>query len=283
MRPVKSTKRSQRKIRRISAPSFTIPIPLRVLFRPDERGTYEMRSVKGERIEVRNTPWTFALREVDAQGNLMERDRSDPAQETFAQPQFEPCGPGDGMDTEFEDPWLLRNEFFSFDAAEGLNGFTLVYGRFGRGSEDLLVPMAKFPDGCHVLECWRALKDEWGDWVSLIKAATRTPIEKWGRLKRRFPARKVELLQKPMPLVVEWQDGRPTGIVSCSGILQAVVATLQIDALIGAEHRFCACEGCRNLFKVKRNDHRYCSDECKHRQVVRNGRSKKSKGGGTKK
>jgi len=119
---------------------------------------------------------------------------------------------------------------------------------------------------------------EFLNWQSLVRAAMTTKMTAWPQLKREFPADKITRLCQPIPLAIEWRDGRPTGSIICSGILQTLISTLQIDALIGAEYRFCACRGCPKSFKVKRKDQRYCSEDCKHRQVVRDGREGQPKG-----
>jgi hypothetical protein len=140
--------------------------------------------------------------------------------------------------------------------------------------EDITVPGDKVPSPCHVTISSQLLTDEYMEWRALIRAAMTIEMSKWPNLKKRFPAHKVTRLSQPIPLAIEWREGRPIGIITCSGILQALIATLQIDALIGAHYRFCACVGCPKSFKVKRKDQRYCDEDCKHRQVVRDGRER---------
>lgn len=260
VRPVKITKRSHGKRLQISAPELTIPVPLRVTFEPDVRGVYN----------------TKRCTLVDSEGGDFEYSEENKGREgQYVLFDFEPGG---GADTQIEDPWMMRFIFLQQNENESeypsLDGITLVYGRFGRGSKDLLVPAEKVPGKCHALVALAAFRDEFLEWVSLIGVAMETPMGKWETLKKHFPIRKVDLLRSPMPFTIEWQDGRPTGFIRCSGVLEALIATLQIDELIGAEYRFCACEGCRNTFEVKRQDQRYCSETCKHKQVVRDGRNR---------
>jgi hypothetical protein len=248
MSPVQDTKGSQhkkgsalgekRKIR-------TAPLPLEVVFRPAERGEYSIR--EGEYLGER---------------------------EELYRPDFEP---GRGSDEPIEDPWLMREEFLQRDEEDDWTpfngGITLVYGRFGSGDDDLTIPSEKLgKDPVSVWRVKRLIDDEVLEWQSLIRAAMVTPMERWPTLKKTFPPRKVDLLCRPMALAVEWENGYPRGAIKCTGVLQALVATLQVDALIGAKYRFCACGGCPHSFEVRRKDQRYCSEGCKHKQVVRDGR-----------
>ena len=221
-----------------------VPLPLVIVFRPAVRGTYN--SSKGR--------WD---------------DDS-----TFLYFEFEP---GVGDDQSVVDAWEMREHFLRAEGSPwfaGLDGMTLAFGRLGVGGEDISVPEHKIPKPCHVLDSIKLLDEEFYEWQSLIRAAMTTKMIAWPSLEEKFPAHKVKLLCQPMRLAVEWQNGRPEGVIRCSGILQALIATLQIDALMDAEYRFCACVGCPKSFKVKRRDQRYCDDDCKHRQVVRDGRER---------
>lgn len=229
----------------MTAKKKTVPLPLEIVFRPDVRGTYN--SSKGTTDED-STMLFF---------------------------EFEP---GFGADEPVEDAWEMREHFIGLGLqAVSLDGITLTFGRFGVGREDISVPCHKLPKPCHVLDSMQLLRGEFHEWQSLIRRAMTTKMSAWPNLKPKFPAHKVELLCQPMQLAIEWQNGRPVGLIRCSGVLQALVATLQIDALMEAEYRFCACVGCPKSFKVKRRDQRYCDEFCKHRQVVRDGRERQRK------
>ena len=231
----------------MAAKKKTVPLPLEIVFRPDVRGTYN--SGKG----------------------IWDDDS------TFFYFDFEP---GVGDDQPVVDAWEMREHFLRPEGSPwfpGLNGITLAFGRFGVGREDISVPDHKLPRPCHVLDSMKLLDEEFHEWQSLIRAAMTTKMSAWPKLERKFPAHKVNLLCQPMRLAVEWQNGRPIGIIRCSGVLQGLIATLQIDALMAAEYRFCACVGCPKSFKVKRKDQRYCDEDCKHRQVVRDGRERQRK------
>lgn len=269
MRPVKSTKRSQSK--RIGPPKKrTAPLPLEVVFRPDVQGTYNPG--KAERVNAEGESYNPMKR-----GFIAE----------YVRFEFVPNGPEAVVSqpvTEMNDPWNLRGQILckigdSDDYPDaGLELFTQDCGRWGIGRDDLLVPKDKLPKDCDWYMARTLLGDECKEWRSIIRAAMTTKMSEWPKLAAKFPIRKVNLLCEPMALSVVWQDRRPTGVITCTGILRALIATLQIDALIGAEYRFCACVGCPNSFKVKRKDQRYCNEDCKHRQVVRDGRERQHKG-----
>ncbi len=224
----------------------TLPLPLEILFRPDIRGTYDTRQAWSE--GDKDTFTRFEFRKEDGGTDLVA------------------------------DPWTVRNEFLENEnRGGGLIGMTLAYGRFGVGIDDLLLPTKKLGDLYMPYRASRLLDVEFKEWQRLFRAGMRAAMSEWPTLKRRFSSYKVARLCAPLNLVVEWRNGRPIGVISCSGVLQAVIATLQVDAVIGAEYRFCACVGCPRSFKAKRRDQRYCGDDCKHKQVVRNGRERKRK------
>ena len=258
MTHLQDTKRSQA-LKRTSTPKrTTVPLPLEVAFRPNVRGVYN----------------PVLAYEIDEQGEVWNplKPNSVPAAAGFEfQVEGEPFDP-------LDDPWELRKEIFeeSEIAHILLDGVTLGWGRFGVGIEDLTVPIEKVLMARDERECSKLLDAEYLEWRSLFREASTTRMSEWPALEGRFPAQKVRRLCRPMPLAIEWRDSRPTGVITCSGVIQAVIATLQIDALIGAEYRFCACVGCGRSFKVKRKDQRFCPNtNCKHRQAVRDSRSRK--------
>jgi hypothetical protein len=187
------------------------------------------------------------------------------------------------------DPWKMRSEFLSPDA--NWRGMTLRWGQFGVGSGDILEPFrfdknfARTVSFLGILAQERFLESapslldvEFLNWQSLVRTAMRTKITAWPQLKRKFPPDKITRLCQPMPLEIEWRHGHPAGVISCSEMLPALLATLQIDALIGAEYRFCAYIKCGKEFRVTRIDQRYCpGTNCKHNQVVRDSRDRQRK------
>jgi|GEM_PF-5139846 hypothetical protein len=214
-----------------------------------------------------------------AAGGMYNPSRQIPREDEDLTVRFE-FEPGGGSGERIKDAWGMREEFLVAEEEgwiPGIDGMSLAFGRFGVGTEDLSVPLKKLGERYSAFEAKKLLEADYLEWRSLVRAAMGAKMNDWPKLKRKFPAHKVNLLCQPMRLALEWENGRPKGMIQCSGILQAVIATLQVDALMDAEYRFCACRGCRNSFKVKRKDQRYCSDKCKHKQAVRDARSRKRK------
>jgi hypothetical protein len=252
-------------LRKVAAPQQkrTVPLPLEIVFRPDVRGTYNPRRAK----------------EIDEAGKTYNplKDSFTPTAVRF---DFKP----DDVATrplvlpEVEDPWHMREEILCRpeDENERLDAITGYFGRWGVGRDDLLVPRTKFPSDCDVFTATDLLRGEYMEWLSLIRAAmaVRT-MNSWPNLKTKFPESKVNMLSEPMALSVEWRNGRPVGIIRCSGILRALIATLQIEKLMDAEWRWCAREGCRKGFEVKRKDRWYCNKKCQHRQLIKDGRDER--------
>ncbi len=249
MRPIQVTKRSHIK-------KEVIPLPLEIIYRPGARGMYDLSACDWD--------------EENGTGRI----------------KFMPDG--GPVDMGIADPWKMRSEFLSPDA--NWRGMTLRWGRFGVGSEDILEPIRINKEAARAVRFPRMFAEkffldtapslldaEFLNWQSLVRAAMTTKMTAWPQLKKEFPPDKITRLCQPMPLGIEWRQGRPTGVIPCSGVLTALIATLQMDALIGAEYRFCACRGCPKSFKVKRRDQRYCDEDCKHRQVVRDGRDRQRK------
>jgi len=243
MRPIQVTKGSQQTKK-------TIPLPLEVLFRPEGRGAYDADK-------------TYMTGEA---GNIRFRFKESDVAKKYTFP--------------IEDPWEMRDDFLekTDSLSIKLRGMTELYGRFAEGEGDFTIPPDKYHRKQKTKTNRHILADEYAEWRSLIRAAMDLEMTKWPELSSRFSPQKTSMLCKPLTLEIEWHQGRPVGIVTCSGILQALVATLQIDALNGARYRFCACENCEKCFRVTRKGRKYCSDDCKHKQIVRNSRGgKKSK------
>jgi hypothetical protein len=184
--------------------------------------------------------------------------------------------PGGGSEeTDAADPWEMREEFLWPETR--WEGMTLGWGRFGIGDADISVQSRKLRSRFCAGDAHTLLDEEFLEWQSLVQAAMTTKMAHWPKLKATYPAYKVDLLCRPMAVAIEWQQSWPTGVVDCTGVLQALIATLHIDALMDVEHRHCACRGCREIFKVVRKDHRYCSEDCRHKQVIREIRDRQRK------
>ena len=251
MSPMQDTKRSHQQKKGKDHGRMTVPLPLAIVMETVPAGNDGYGFTNLTAISDGAGGW----KSVQNIGNESE------IQKTKASPP--------------EDPWLIRERVLALvdGSVEAIDRITSVYGGFGL-----------FPNGIHVpphyilearpgsTQFKQLFNSELLEWRSLIRAAMTTEMSNWPDLKGQFAPQKVNQLCAPMALTIDWRNGRPKGIVSCSGILPAVIATVKIDALLDAEYRFCACVGCPKNFKVKRKDQRYCSDACKHKQVVRDGR-----------
>jgi hypothetical protein len=113
-----------------------------------------------------------------------------------------------------ENPWTVRKEFFA-DIMGGFmdfEEFTYFYGRFGIGRTDLQFEQPKPPRSGPFLAV--RLQQDFEEWQELLRAAMKIPTQKWPSLSGKFPARKVAVLQKPLPLKLEWREGKPVGVVN---------------------------------------------------------------------
>jgi hypothetical protein len=233
-------------------------VPLEVIFCPDVYGSYDLES--GHELDVHG-------------------QRYNPLHAGFV-PAFigyDFITSGDFDRGKTEDPWAVRNEWFWFDDEGCKNdphGMTMVFGQFGRSNADLLIPCRKFPENQSTWSVSMALKEEYDEWRELIRAAMGMKMTNWPQLVHTFPAHKVGVLCSPTPLLIAWRDGKPAGIIHCSCFIEAIIATLQVDAVVGAKWGFCASETCGKSFLKSRKVHLFCGIDCKHRQNVRNARSR---------
>jgi hypothetical protein len=160
----------------------TVPLPLEIVFRVEIGGTY-------------NTARQIAIEDGDQTVRF----------------EFEPGG---GSDERIKDAWEMREEFLvkeenEDDGIPGVVGMSLAFGRFGIGREDLSVPLKKLGERYSAFEAKRLLEADYLEWRSMVRAAMGTKMNDWPKLKRKFPADKVNLLCQPMRLVLEWENGRP--------------------------------------------------------------------------
>jgi hypothetical protein len=225
-------------------------IPIEVHFRP-RHGSYGLRA---------NERGSKLFAHFDA--GVANRDRSyDPA--GYLNPPAE------------EDPWEARCDLFYGDFGTGPNVgvFTFLYGQFGsHPGEDLQCDKTKYQGPVSV---WLGFEDDFREWRELLRAALTAPVEQWPSLAEQFSQRKVDILQTPFPIQIEWQDGQPRGVVELRSALGAVIASIQIDKLRGLEFRYCARPDCRKVFQLEgRRDRIYCSMDCGHYMAVKNSRKR---------
>lgn len=223
----------------------TLPLPLEITYLPT-------RGMGRAKIEVEEAGDERVVR-------LSLRSSGAPAQVTLP-----------------EDPWKLRDEFLGLElTGEGLRQAKRRFGFIWLGIlEQLGRPSLEVNDDAVA----RLVRNEFREWQSLLRVALTTQKDRWPQLVAKFSPAKVGLLCRPLPMVVDWREGLPAGIIRCTNTLEALIATVWIDAVLGAKYRFCACRGCtKPPFMVKRRRQIYCDDDCKHLQVVRNIREREQK------
>jgi hypothetical protein len=237
MRPDQDTNRSQAK-------NKILPLPLEIAYLPTDR--------KGRaRFEIEET-----------------------GEERVVRLSIKPGGAPAKVSTP-EDPWQLRDEFLSLELTP--EGLKQAQSRFSFIWLGILEQLGKPGQEVNDSAVDRLVRDELKVWQSLLRAALTTRKDRWPKLAAKFSPAKVGILCRPLPLEVDWREGLPAAIIRCTSALEAMIATVWIDAVLGAEYRFCACRGCTKPqpFKMRRRGQKYCDDDCKHLQVVRNIRKKK--------
>lgn len=222
----------------VSSQNQFLSLPLEVRFTPTY-GAY--------RLEIGPSQTVFI-------GGLKARQKAAPAAkypEWLAHPTAE------------KDPWMARDELLS--KRSGYFGtFTYFFGRFGFDAADLQSHQNS-PDV--------GLQRDFEEWRDLIHAAMGIPMQEWRPLAYKFPSRKVKILRRSIPLKVEWQEGRPVGVVYLHAAIDAIIASIQIDKLNHVDFHYCL--RCHNAYQVtSRHKRDYCSPKCGHYMAVRASRER---------
>lgn len=154
------------------------------------------------------------------------------------------------------DPWELRKEFLAWPL-EHWEGFIAMAGNFGP---------------------FRISKRVFGQWQELLREALIRPAREWGALKAEFQNTHVRLSLQPR-IAFDWAGESPKAVILAQTALEAIIATIQIDKLIGGEFRVCARHDCKNPpFKVEARQKIFCSSDCAHLVAVRRSRERAAKG-----
>ncbi|MBI3477734.1 MAG: CGNR zinc finger domain-containing protein [Acidobacteria bacterium] len=193
-------------------------------------------------------------------------------------PVFEPK-PSEKPPIEFTDPWKVR-DYLLGTQCEPLDytEFSFWSGRFGIGEAELSLESERKPRRMHILDWHAAMDEDLIEWKQLFTAALILPQSKWELLEKDFPIRKVRQLQKPFPLKIGWLGGLPIGTVILETALDAIVTSIQIDKLQGAQFQQCARPNCPRVFKLEsRHERLYCDTDCAHYMAVKNSRARAAK------
>lgn len=160
------------------------------------------------------------------------------------------------------DPWKLREVFLAWPPDEWPN-FVVMADPFG-------------------LETVNQRLFE--NWQKLIRDALIQPAQEWKMLESKSGIKSGQFrLSGPLSITFEWESEAPRAVIRESTALGAIIATIQIDKLAGAEFKVCARPDCKNPpFKVEARHKIFCSADCGHLVAVRNSRKRAREGAGRK-
>jgi hypothetical protein len=179
---------------------------------------------------------------------------------------------GDPTRGKIVDSRTVLEEFLLDKTKQEWLDFLNSYGCFG----------AKLPGaslwGYEEFQSWQVVFKEliqrhpstWKGWFESVP--TTTKLIRWA-LKRH-----TEFLTE-----FRWRGNEHSLVIKANDILTAVIATVYLDHLRGANYKFCALSDCRKPFELtSKHDRIYCSQRCAHLQTVRKqreqNRSRKKRG-----
>jgi len=153
------------------------------------------------------------------------------------------------------DLWELREQFLSWPP-DDWQGFVEMAGTFA---------------------FFRTSQSSFETWQKLLREALIRPARDWTALEAeyRVPHASRVPLSGPLPIRFDWMGEVPIALVMAIYSVDAIVATIKLDKLQGAEFRVCARFDCKSPpFKVEARQKIYCSSDCAHLVAVRNSRSR---------
>ena len=150
------------------------------------------------------------------------------------------------------DPWRLRDDFLSWPV-DDWQGFIAMAGCFG----PRLISKRSF-----------------GLWQKVLREALIRPPREWKALQSEFGIKDFRLT-KPLPIAFAWDGDVPRAYLPAIATLEAIIATIQIDKLQGAEFRVCARLDCMNPpFRIEARHKIFCDSACAHLVAVRKSRER---------
>jgi len=153
------------------------------------------------------------------------------------------------------DPWELRDAFLTWPSEDWKN-FLSWAGSFSTSAVN---------------------QGEFMEWQGLLREALKLSPRKWPQLGQRFDPRKVEKLLAPLRIAFEWAEESPRARIATMRSLDAIIATIQLDFLQGAQFRVCARHDCdAPPFRGDDPRKRFCSPQCAHLVAVRKSRERKA-------
>jgi len=164
---------------------------------------------------------------------------------------------------DYFDPWQLRDDFLGW-RIEDWHGFFYMAGGWSNS--------------------FGITQRDFAEWQQLLKEALVRPAKDWKSLTAQFAPKKVSKLTGPLPILFDWQGDVPLAKVVLTDSLVAILATIQVDALRGAEFRICARHDCKSApFRVEARHKIFCSSDCAHLVAVRKSRERAANAKTTKK
>ena len=152
------------------------------------------------------------------------------------------------------DPWQLRDDFLGW-RIEDWQAFFFMAGGWS-GSPYIT-------------------QSDFAEWQQLLREALVRPAKDWRSLAGQFAPGKVSKLTGSLRILFDWRRTFPAAKVVLPDSLTAIIATIQVDALQGAEFRVCARHDCKSApFRVEARHKIYCSIDCAHLVAVRNSRKR---------
>lgn len=150
------------------------------------------------------------------------------------------------------DPWKLRDAFLAW-------------------------PLEDWQDFCEMVDLGvpQISKNEFADWQRLFRKALILPAREWKTLAGEFAQQKVKRLLERLPIDFEWEAETPIARINCTSAFKTIIATIQVDALQGAQFRVCARHDCNNPpFRVEARHKIFCCSDCAHLVAVRKSRER---------
>ena len=154
-------------------------------------------------------------------------------------------------------PYEVREEFLKASSPDEILRFLRKTGRF---TLDTAIKYADFKD-----------------WQAQTRLLMVNPPTKWANLISKdflFMLRSHDSFR----IAFIWSDHGYSGCIAVLNTLHAIVATVQLDHLRGAKHKFCKRQDCGLPFEiVSRHRRRYCSQYCAHIESVRRLRARRKR------
>jgi hypothetical protein len=151
------------------------------------------------------------------------------------------------------DPWELRDSFLSWPA-ENWKAFGEIEDTF-RGEI--------------------VTKERFAMFQNLFREALVLPAKRLDTLLSKYEKLTATLLAMPLTTHFDFEGEIPVARISVNDEIQAMMTTIKLDKLLGAEFRVCARADCtKPPFRLGKRLKEYCSYDCAHLVAVRRNRER---------